>query len=46
MSRISISPYFPFHRIKITKQAVDAAATKVVIDVIPVQRFVPVVNAG
>ena len=42
MSGISISPYFPFRRIKITKQAVDAAAAKAVIDVIPDQRFVPV----
>ena len=42
MSGISISPYFPFRRIKITKQAVDAAATKAVIDVVPDQRFQPV----
>jgi hypothetical protein len=31
MSGISISPYFPFRRIKITKQAVDPSATKAVI---------------
>lgn len=42
MSGISISPYFPFRRIKITKQAVDPAATKAVIDVTPDQRFQPV----
>ncbi len=42
MSGISISPCFPFRRIKITKQAVDPAATKAVIDVIPDQRFGPV----
>jgi transposase len=42
MSGISISPYFPFRRIKITKQAVDPAATKAVIDVAPDQRFQPV----
>jgi hypothetical protein len=41
MSGISISPYFPFRRIKITRQAVDAAATKAVIDVVPDQRFQP-----
>ncbi len=42
MSGISISPYFPFRRIKIVKQAVDPAATKAVIDVVPDQRFQPV----
>jgi transposase len=42
MSGISISPYFPFRRIKIAKQAVDAAATKAEIDVVPDQRFQPV----
>jgi transposase len=42
MSGISISPYFPFRRIKITKQALDGAATKAVIDVVPDQRFQPV----
>jgi transposase len=42
MSSISISPYFPFRRIKIAKQAVDAAATKALIDVVPDQRFQPV----
>ena len=41
MSGISISPYFPFRRIKIIKQAVDPAATKAVIDVVPDQRFQP-----
>ncbi len=42
MSGISISPYFPFRRIKIAKQAVDAAATKALIDVVPDQRFQPI----
>jgi len=42
MSGISISPYFPFRRIKITKQAVEPATTKAVIDVAPDQRFQPV----
>jgi transposase len=42
MSGISISPYFPFRRIKITKQTVEPAATKAVIDVAPDQRFQPV----
>jgi transposase len=42
MSSISISPYFPFRRIKITKQSVDAAATKALIDVVPDKRFQPV----
>jgi hypothetical protein len=32
MSGISISPYFPFRRLQIAKQAVDAAATKAEID--------------
>jgi hypothetical protein len=32
MSGISISPYFPFRRIKIIKQAVDHAATRALID--------------
>ncbi len=42
MSGISISPYFPFRRIKTTKQALDPAATKAVTDVAPDQRFQPV----
>jgi transposase len=42
MSGISISPYFPFRRIKIVKQAVDPAANNAVIDVVPDQRFQPV----
>ena len=42
MSGISISPYFPFRRLQIAKQAVDAAATKAEIDVVPDQRFQPV----
>ena len=42
MSSISISPYFPFRRLKITKQAVDPAATEAIIEVAPDQRFQPV----
>lgn len=42
MSGISISPYFPFRRIKITKQTLEPGATKAVIDVVPDQRFQPV----
>ena len=42
MSGISISPYFPFRRIKIVKQAVDPTAINAVIDVVPDQRFQPV----
>jgi transposase len=42
MSGISISPYFPFRRIKIVKQAVEPEASKAVIDVVPDRRFQPV----
>jgi len=42
MSGVSISPFFPFRRIKIVKQVVDPNATKAVIDVVPDQRFQPV----
>jgi transposase len=42
MSGISISPFFPFRRIKVVKQVVDPAATKAVIDVVPDQRFQPI----
>jgi transposase len=42
MSGISISPYFPFRRIKITKQAVNDTATKALIDVVPDRRFQPI----
>ena len=38
MCGISISPYFPFRRIKIIKQAVDNAATRALIDVAPDRR--------
>ena len=41
MSGISISPDFPFRRIKIAKQVVDPNATKVLIDMVPDQRFHP-----
>jgi hypothetical protein len=39
MSRLSISPYFLFCRIKIVKQIVDSARIKAIIDVAPYQRF-------
>jgi hypothetical protein len=42
MSGISIAPYFPFRRIKITKQTLEPAATKALIDVVPDKRFQPV----
>ena len=42
MSGVSISPYFPFRRIKILEQAVEPGATQAVIDVVPDQRFQPV----
>jgi len=42
MSGISISPYFPFCRIKLVSQAVSPAATEAVIEVAPDQRFQPV----
>jgi hypothetical protein len=38
----SLSPYFPYCRIKIAKQAEDAAATEAIIDTVPDQRFQPV----
>jgi transposase len=42
MSGVSISPYFPFRRIKIIKQAVNSTATEAFIDVVPDQRFQPI----
>jgi transposase len=42
MSELSISPYFPFRRIKIVKQLVDKTTSKAVINVIPDKRFHPV----
>lgn len=42
MSGISISPYFPFRRIKIAKQAVNDTATEALIDVVPDRRFQPI----
>ena len=41
MSELSITPYFPFRRIKITKQAVNKTATKAVINAVPDKRFPP-----
>jgi len=42
MSELSISPYFPFRRIKILKQVVDKTASKAFINVVPDKRFHPV----
>ena len=42
MSRVTISPYFPFRRIKIIKQAVNHTADRAHIDVAPDQRFQPI----
>jgi transposase len=42
MSELSISPYFPFRRIKIVKQVVDKIASKAIINVVPDKRFHPV----
>jgi transposase len=42
MSELSITPYFPFRRIKILSQAVDETAKKAVIDAVPDKRFRPV----
>jgi len=42
MSELSISPYFPFRRIKIVKQVVDKTASKAFINVVPDKRFHPV----
>ena len=42
MSELSISPYFPFRRIRIVKQAVNKTASKAVIDAVPDKRFHPV----
>ena len=42
MSELSITPYFPFRRIKITKQAVNKTATKAVINAVPDKRFHPI----
>ena len=42
MSEISIAPYFPFRRIKITKQTVNKTASKAVINAVPDKRFHPI----
>jgi hypothetical protein len=38
MSELSISPYFPFRRIKIVKQVVAKTASKAFITVVPDKR--------
>jgi len=42
MSTLSIAAYFPFRRVRITRQSVGAEADIAVIDVVPDQRFRPV----
>jgi len=42
MSGLSITPYFPFRRIKIVNQVVDQTTSKAVIDAVPDKRFHPV----
>ena len=42
MSELSIAPYFPFRRIKITKQTVDESASKAIVKAVPDKRFKPV----
>jgi transposase len=42
MPELSISPYFPFRRIKIVKQVVDKITSKAFINVVPDNRFHPV----
>jgi hypothetical protein len=42
MSELSISPYFPFRRIKIVKQVVDKTVSKAFINVVPDKCFHPV----
>jgi transposase len=42
MSGISISPYFPFRRIKIVNQEVNDTASKALMDVVPDRRFQPI----
>ena len=42
MSEVSITPYFPFRRIKITKQEVNNTASKAVINAVPDKRFHPI----
>ena len=42
MSDITITPYFPFRRIKIINQSVDSNATSACIDIEPQRRFKPV----
>jgi transposase len=42
MSELSIAPYFPFRRIKITNQRVDADAALASIQIEPQLRFKPV----
>jgi len=42
MSGLSITPYFPFRRIKIVNQLVDQTINKAVIDAVPDKRFHPV----
>jgi len=45
MSNITITPYFPFRRIKIVKQSVSSDASETRINVIPDKRFKPVCHS-
>ena len=45
MSELTIAPYFPFRRIKITKQIIEESANKAIINVIPDKRFKPVCHS-
>jgi hypothetical protein len=45
MSTLSIAAYFPFRRVRITRQSVAAQADLAMIDVVPDERFRPVCHA-
>ena len=42
MSSLSIAPYFPFRRVRISGQSVSGEADLAMIDVVPDQRFRPI----
>ena len=42
MSTVSIAPYFPFRRVRVSAQSVGAEADLAMIDVVPDQRFHPI----
>jgi len=45
MSSLSIACYFPFRRVRITRQSVAAKADLSMIDVVPNKRFRPMCHA-